>query len=83
MHVLKFKSEVENQLDRKIKKFRPDRGGECTTKTLEDFCEKNGIIHEVSAPYSPQQNSLSARKNRTLNEMMNYMLLSSGLCNNM
>ena len=56
MHVLKFKSEVENQLDKKIKKFRYDTGGEYSTKTLEDFCEKNGIIHEVSASYTPQQN---------------------------
>ena len=58
-------------------------GGEYSTKTLEDFCEKNGIIHEVSAPYTPQQNGLAARKNITLKEMMNFMLLSSGLSNNM
>ena len=74
---------MENQLDRKIKKFRSDRGGEYTTKTPEDFCEKNGIIHEVSAPFTPQQNGLAARKNRTFKEMTNSMLLSSGLSNNM
>ena len=73
---------MENQLDRKIKKFRSDRGGEYTTKTPEDFCEKNGIIHEVSAPYTPQQNGLATQKNRTLKEMMNSKLLSSSLSNN-
>ena len=83
MHVLKLKSEVENQLDSKIKKFRYDRGGEYSTKTLEIFCEKNVIIHEVSDPYTPQQNGLAARKNRTLKEMMNSMLLSSSVSNNM
>ena len=82
MHVLKFKSEVENQLDRKIKKFRSDKGGEYGTKTLEDFCEQNGIIDEFSAPYTPLQNGLAERKNRILKEMMNSMLLSSGLSNN-
>ena len=80
---LKFKEEVENQLDRKIKRFRSDRGGEYSTKTLEDFCEKNDIIHEVSAPYTLQQNGVAERKNRTLKEMMNSMLLRSSLSNNM
>ena len=42
------------------------------------FCEKNGIIHETSAPYTPQQNGIAKRKNRTLKEMMNAMLISSG-----
>ena len=73
---------MENQLDRKIKRFKSDRDGEYSTKTLQDFCEKNGIIHEVSAPYTPQQNGVAERKNRTLKEMMNSMLLSSGLSNN-
>ena len=73
---MKFRSEVENQLDRKIKKFRSDRGGEYTTKTPEDFCEKNGIIHEFSAPYTPQKNGVAERKNRTLKEI-NSMFLSS------
>ena len=50
---LKFKSEVENQLDRKIKRFRSDRGREYSTKTLDYFCGKNDIIHDVSAPYIP------------------------------
>ena len=74
---------MENKLDREIKKFKSDKGGEYSTKTLEDFCEKNGIIHEVSAPYTPQQNGLAARKNRTLKVMMNSMLLRSSLSNNM
>ena len=33
---LKYKAEVENQLDRKIKRLRSDRGGEYDTK-LSDF----------------------------------------------
>ena len=52
---LKFKVEVENQLDRKIKRFSSDRGSEYSTNTLEDFCENNSIIHEVSALYTPSK----------------------------
>ena len=80
---LKYKAEVENQLDRKIKRLRSDRGGEYDTNSLANFCEKNGIIHETSAPYTPQQNGIAERKNRTLKEMMNAMLISSGLPDNM
>ncbi|KAL0383157.1 UNVERIFIED_CONTAM: Retrovirus-related Pol polyprotein from transposon TNT 1-94 [Sesamum calycinum] len=74
---LKFKVEVENQLEKKIKRLRPNRGGEYKTKFLKEFCEINGTIHEMSATYTPQQNGIAERKNRTLKEMMNAMLLSS------
>ncbi|GJT82253.1 zinc finger, CCHC-type containing protein [Tanacetum coccineum] len=38
-----------------------------------------GIIHETPALYTPQQNSISKRKNRVLKEMVNSMLSYSGL----
>ncbi|GJS78200.1 zinc finger, CCHC-type containing protein [Tanacetum coccineum] len=37
------------------------------------------IIHETTASYTPQQNSLAERKNRALKEMVNSMLSYSGL----
>ncbi|XP_073133324.1 uncharacterized protein [Henckelia pumila] len=40
-------------------------------------------IHERTALYSPQQNGVAGRKNRTLKEMMNALLLSFGLSQNM
>ena len=39
-----FKNEVENQLDRKIKVIRSDRGGEYEAP-FGDFCSQHGIIH--------------------------------------
>ena len=48
-----FKNEVENQLDRKIKVIRSDRGGEYEAP-FGDFCSQHGIIHQTTAPYSPQ-----------------------------
>ena len=77
-----FKNEVENQLDRKIKVIRSDRGGEYEAP-FGDFCSQYGIIHQTTAPYSPQQNEVAKRKNRTLKEMMNALLLSSGLPQNL
>jgi len=47
---LKYKAEVENRLDRKIKRLRSNRGGEYNTNSLTAVVEKNGIIHETSPP---------------------------------
>ena len=46
-------------------------------------CEENGIIHEVTTPCTPEQNGIAERKNRTLKDMMNAILISSGLPSNM
>ncbi|GKG17174.1 pol polyprotein, partial [Tanacetum coccineum] len=47
-----YKTEVENQLGRKIKVVRSDRGGEYVSPFVE-LCAKHGIRHEFTAPYSP------------------------------
>ena len=73
-----YKREVENQLNKKIKVLRSDRGGEYESPFF-DVCAQHEIIHETTASYSPQSNGVAERKNRTLKEMMNAMLISSGL----
>ena len=45
--------------------------------------KKIGYILQTFAPYTPQQNGIAERKNRTLKEMMNAMLISSGLHQNL
>ncbi|GJZ96171.1 zinc finger, CCHC-type containing protein [Tanacetum coccineum] len=55
---------------------RTDRGGEYMN-TL--YFQSVGIIHETIAPYTPQQNGISERKNRVLKEMVNFMFSYSGL----
>ena len=77
-----YKNEIENQLNKKIKELRSDRGGEYVAP-FKTFCEQNGIIHQTTAPYSPQSNGIAERKNRLLKEMMNAMLISSGLPHNL
>ena len=77
-----YKNEVENQLSKKIKAIRSDRGGEYEAH-FGEFCSEHGIIHQTTAPYSPQSNGVAKRKNHTLKEMMNAMLISSGLPQNL
>ena len=73
-----YKNEVENQLGKKIKKLRTNRGGEYESNMFNAFCENHGIVHEITPPYSPKSNGIVERKNITLKEMMNAMLVSSG-----
>jgi len=74
-----FKAEVENQIERKIKRLRDDRGGEYISNEFSKLCAEHGIIHEVTPPYSPQSNGVAERKNRTLTDLVNDMLESSGM----
>jgi transposase InsO family protein len=80
LHYFKiYKTEVENQLERKIKRVRSDRGGEYFSNLFTLFCEEHGIIHERTPPYSPQSNGVAESKNRTLTDLVNTMLDTAGL----
>src|SRR3954462_4648347 len=74
-----YKAEAENQLDLKIKRLRSDHGGEYFSNEFDLFCMEHGIIHEWTPPYSPQSNGVAERKNRTLTDLVNAMLDTSGL----
>jgi hypothetical protein len=74
-----YKAEVENQLERKIKRLRSDRGVEYFSGDFSDFCGEHGIIHERTPPYSPQSDGVAERKNHTLTDLVNAMLETLGL----
>jgi transposase InsO family protein len=57
-----YKVEVENQLEKKIKRVRSDRGGEYLSNDFGEYCAEHGIIHETMAPYSPQSNGVAEWK---------------------
>jgi transposase InsO family protein len=52
-----------------VKKIRSDNGSEFKNLQVEEFLEEEGIKHKFSAPYTPQQNGVVERKNRTLIDM--------------
>lgn len=74
-----YKKMVENELDLKIKSVRSDNGTEFVNKNFSEFFAKHGIKHEKSTPYSPQQNGLAERMNRTIIEKARCMLIDSKL----
>jgi transposase InsO family protein len=61
---------AQNEFELKVKKIRSDNRSEF--KNLQ--VEEEGIKHEFSAPYTPQQNGVVERKNRTLIDMARTML---------
>ncbi|GKC65264.1 retrotransposon protein, putative, ty1-copia subclass [Tanacetum coccineum] len=68
-----FKAEVELQLGKKIKALRSDRGGEYLSQEFKDYLSENGIVQNLTSPYTPQQNGVSERRNRTLLDMVRSM----------
>ena len=62
--------------------IREDRGGEHESPFAE-ICLENEIIHQTTALYTSQSNGNAERKNRTLIEMMNALVISSGLPQNL
>lgn len=64
-----FQALVETSPGKRVKIFRTDRGGEFTSNEFKSYCEKAGIQRHYTAPYTPQQNGVVERRNRTVVEM--------------
>ena len=65
---------VENQLDKKIKVLRTDRGCEYLSNQFKELCNEKGIERQLTIPYTSQQNGIAERRNRTLLEMVRSMM---------
>jgi hypothetical protein len=70
----KFLRGAQKEFDAKVKKLRSDNDIEFKNTQVEDFLDEEGIKHEFSASYTPQQNGVAERKNCTLIEMARTML---------
>jgi transposase InsO family protein len=68
---------AQNEFGLRIKKIRSDNGTEFKNSQVEGFLEEEGIKHEFSSPYTPQQNGVVERKNRTLLDMARPCLMST------
>jgi transposase InsO family protein len=69
-----FLRRTQNEFGLRIKKIRSDNGTEFKNSRIEGFLKEEGIKHEFSSPYTPQQNGVVERKNRTLLDMVRTML---------
>jgi len=74
-----FKAHVEKETNSFIKALRTDRGGEFTSQEFNNFCEVNGIRRQLTTAYTPQQNRVAERKNRTIMNMVRSMISAKKL----
>ncbi|GJY20931.1 putative ribonuclease H-like domain-containing protein, partial [Tanacetum coccineum] len=74
-----FITEMENQLDYKVKVIRSDNGTGFKNSVMNQFCEMKGIKREFGVARTPKQNGVAKRKNRTLIEVARTMLVNSNL----
>jgi transposase InsO family protein len=70
----KFAKRAQNKFEVKIKKIRSDNGKEFDNTNIEAYYDEIGIKHEVLSTYTPQQNGVVERKNRTLITLARTML---------
>ena len=70
---------VENQMMRKLKKFRTNNGLEFCSEWFDGNCKNEGIRRHKTVRDTPQQNGLAERMNKTIIERMRCMLSKASL----
>ena len=75
----RFKATIELYIDYELKKLRSDRSGKFTSLEFNQFCESRGLERQLIVAYSPQQNGVAERKNRTIVEMAKCMILEKNM----
>nr|GEU74772.1 zinc finger, CCHC-type [Tanacetum cinerariifolium] len=77
-----YKKSIENELRTTLKMLRTDRGGEFTSNKFTQYCNENGIARQLIAPYSPQQNGVVERRNRTVMSTTRCMMKATNMPQN-
>lgn len=78
-HLKDFIVSSERRSGKKLKTFRSDNGTEYTNHRVTQYLRDKGIRHELTIGYSPQQNGVAERANRTLMEKARAMIANSEL----
>ena len=69
----------KTQTGKQVRALRSDGGSEFVNERTQQMFQTNGIEQQTSNPYTPQQNGIAERTNRTLVEAARTMLLASKL----
>ncbi|KAI0520436.1 hypothetical protein KFK09_007911 [Dendrobium nobile] len=72
---------IQNQFASTPNYFRSDGGGEFTSTDFRTLLHSHGIIHQMSCPYTPEQNGLAERKHRHLLDLTRTLLHAANLPN--
>ena len=74
-----FVEHVENLFGYRVTSLRSDNGTEYSSQAFAEYCKLKGIRRECTIPYTPQQNGVAERANRTIMESARSMLYHSNL----
>lgn len=75
----KFLTTAERQTGLKLKQISTDGGGELTSRDWSEFCQNQGIKHQITVPYSSKMNGVAENKHQVLQYQARTMLLFAGL----
>lgn len=70
---------MEKKVGVPIKCLWTDRGGEFNSAEFNDFCKHDGIKRQLTIVYTPQQNGVAERKNKTVMNLVRAMLSVKGM----
>ena len=70
---------LERQFRLKVRHLRSDNGSEFVNDTMNTFCRRNGIIHETTIPYTPEQNGITKQAIAVFFEMVRLMLYTANV----
>ena len=70
---------LENQSGKRLKAVRTDKGTEYVNSELQGYFRDKGVVHNTTAPYTPEQNGVAERFNRTRMDRVRAMLLDAKL----
>lgn len=74
-----FKLAMENELDLPIKILRSHNGNKFTSREFNQFCKYHGIKRQLTFPYTPRQNGVTERMNKTLANKAKAMMHAKSL----
>ena len=70
---------VENQLDKRVKGLRTERGREYLSKQFKILYNEKGIKRQLTIPGTPQQNGIAEMRNIILLDMVRLMIAQANL----
>lgn len=74
-----FMNWVNRQFGKNVKRIRSDNGGEFLNEEMNSLIKDQGIVRELTIPYTPQQNARVERVMRTITTMARALLKQAKL----
>jgi hypothetical protein len=75
----KWKVMIEKQTEKKVKLLRTDNVMKFCSNKFNDYCSDEGIVRHHTIPYTPRQNDVTERMNKTIISKARCMVSNVGM----